>query len=76
LVVGDGATDGADDLLDIAMVAYEEGEMELVALLDAAEATHAERTDRARLQADLWIAYFDLERALGGFPAAGQEDQP
>jgi outer membrane protein TolC len=58
------------------MVAYEEGEMELVALLDAAEATHAARTDRARLQADLWIAYFDLERALGGFPAPGQEDQP
>jgi cobalt-zinc-cadmium efflux system outer membrane protein len=76
LVVGDGATDGADDLLDIAMVAYEEGEMELVELLDAAEAAHSTRTDRARLQAELWIAYFDLERALGGFPVPGQEDQP
>ena len=76
LLVEEGGRDGADDLLDIALVAYEEGEMELVELLDAAEAAHAARTDRAGLQADLWIAYFDLERALGGFPAPGQGDQP
>jgi outer membrane protein, heavy metal efflux system len=76
LLVGEGVTEGADDLLDIALVAYDEGEMELVELLDAAEAAHAARSDRTRLQTDLWIAYFDLERALGGFQAPGQEGQP
>lgn len=64
-----------EDLLDIALVAYEEGEMELVELLDAAEALHDATRDRLRTRTDLWIAYFDLERALGGFgPALEQED--
>ena len=66
-----------DDLLSIAVVAYQEGEMELLELLDAAEAMHAAARDRARLRTDLWIAYFDLERALGGFAASpAQEEQP
>jgi cobalt-zinc-cadmium efflux system outer membrane protein len=55
------------DLLDIAITAYGEGEMELVELLDAAEALHEARAAEARLRAARWIAYFDLERALGGF---------
>jgi len=68
-------TGGAGDLLDIALVAYGEGEMELVELLDAADALRQARTSEADLRASLWIAYFDLERALGGFAAApAQED--
>lgn len=59
------------DLLDMATVAYAEGEMDLVALLDAADAFHRALTAEADRLADLWIAYFDLERALGGFAAAG-----
>jgi cobalt-zinc-cadmium efflux system outer membrane protein len=70
-------TGGAGDLLDIALVAYGEGEMELVELLDASDAMRQALTAEAELRASLWITYFDLERALGGFAAApAQEDQP
>ena len=58
------------DLLEIALVAYDAGDMELVELLDAAEALHQARAAEARLLAQLWIAHFDLERAVGGFDAA------
>jgi outer membrane protein TolC len=75
--LGDAGGVPADDLLSIAVFAYDEGEMELLELLDAAEAMHAAATGRARLRTDLWIAYFDLERALGGFAASpAQEEQP
>lgn len=67
LLIG-AAIGEADDLLGVARMAYDAGEMELVELLDAAEALHQARTAEARLRADLWIAYYDLERALGGFP--------
>lgn len=69
-LLGPGVVAEAADLLEIARVAYDAGEMDLVELLDAAEALHEARTAEARLRADLWIAYFDLERALGGFDAA------
>ena len=59
----------ATNLLDMARIAYDAGEMELVQLLDAAESLHQARTAEARLRADLWIAYYDLERAMGGFDA-------
>lgn len=62
-----GAAGAGVDLLDIALVAYAEGEMELVELLDAADALYGARTAESALSATLWIAYFDLERALGGF---------
>ena len=55
------------DLLQIAQVAYDAGEMDLVQLLDAAEALWGARTAQVRLKADLWTAYYDLERAVGGF---------
>lgn len=61
-----GAAD-ATDLLDIAQVAYDEGEMELIGLLDAAEALRESRLIETRLRADLWESYYDLERAIGGF---------
>ena len=59
-----------NDLLDIALASYDEGEMELVELLDAADALHEARTAESRLRAALWTAYFDLDRALGGFEGA------
>lgn len=75
-LLGAAGAQQADDLLSIAVVAYEEGEMELLELLDAAEAMHAAANDRTRLRTDLWIAYYDLERALGGFAASpAQEEQ-
>ena len=58
------------DLLQIASVAYEEGEVELIELLDAADAYQQALTAEARRRGALWIAYFDLERALGGFETA------
>ncbi|MDT8369947.1 MAG: TolC family protein [Longimicrobiales bacterium] len=59
----------AEDLLEIAQVAYAEGEMELLDLLDAAEALMDARLAETRLRAELWTSYHDLERAVGGFDA-------
>jgi outer membrane protein, heavy metal efflux system len=58
---------GAADLLSIAQIAYDAGEMELVQLLDAAGALRDSATLEARLRAELWMSWFDLERAAGGF---------
>ena len=70
--LGEDPLDEAPDLLQIAQVAYDAGEMDLVQLLDAAEALWDARIARARLKGDLWTAYYDLERAVGGFdPSAG-----
>ena len=71
-LLGESLLDEDPDLLQIAQVAYDAGEMDLVQLLDAAEALWDARTAEARLKADLWTAYYDLERAVGGFeiPAA------
>ena len=65
--LGEGLLDEDPDLLQIAQVAYDAGEMDLVQLLDAAEALWDARTAQARLKADLWTAYYDFERAVGGF---------
>jgi outer membrane protein, heavy metal efflux system len=65
-LLGDPQAEPAD-LLDIAQVAYEAGEMELVQLLDAADALREAATLEARLRAQLWTSYYDLERAVGGF---------
>ncbi len=58
---------GSPDILEIAQIAYEAGEMTLVELLDAAEALRDARMAEARFSADLRISYYDLERAQGGF---------
>lgn len=55
-----------DELLTAARVAYSEGEMSLVELLDAAEAYRDARTTTLDLRTDLRIAYYDLVRAAGG----------
>ena len=60
-----------DDLLDIARASYEEGETDLLDLLDAANAFFTSRVDRIALRAELWERYFDLERAVGGFTQQG-----
>ena len=61
------------DLLDVAQVAYDAGEMELIGLLDAAEALSDAETATVRIQSEVWISYYDLERAVGGFgDLAGQ----
>jgi cobalt-zinc-cadmium efflux system outer membrane protein len=68
--IGRGLLGEADDLLEIARLAYDEGELELVELLDAAEAYRDARVMAVELSADAWVAYFDLARAMGGTEAA------
>lgn len=65
--------DDAADLLDIAQVAYEAGEMDLIELLDAANALREAELLEAQVRADYWTSYFDLERAVGGFPASTRD---
>jgi len=68
----DSVLDASSDLLQIAQVAYDLGEMGLLEILDAAEALRGARSASAQLKAGLWTAYFNLERALGGFDAASE----
>ncbi|HUG42223.1 MAG TPA: TolC family protein [Longimicrobiales bacterium] len=74
-LLGATAMDEAADMLEIARIAYAEGEMELIDLLDAAEALWELRTAEARLRADLWTGYYDVERAVGGFDAGTNETE-
>ena len=67
--IGNQLLVGTDDLLRIAQVSYDEGEMSLLELLDAANAYHLAQITAVELQAALWVSYFDLERAVGGFPS-------
>ena len=71
-LLGDDELDASSDLLQIAQVAYDLGEMGLLEILDAAEALSGARSARFQLKADLWTAYYNLERAIGGFDAATQ----
>lgn len=64
LVGGDLLT-GADDLLRIAQTSYDEGEMSLVELLDAASAYRDARLKTIDLREALWTRYFKLLRAMG-----------
>lgn len=70
----------AAGLLETARVAYAEGEMSLVELLDAAEAYRASREMAIDLRARTLIAIYDLERATGAStmnpPTSPTEDQP
>jgi outer membrane protein, heavy metal efflux system len=60
----------AADLLTTAQIAYDAGEMDLVQLLDAAGALRDSEALEARLRAELWISWFDLERAVGGLDSS------
>lgn len=61
----------AEALLATAQVAYAEGEMTLLGLLDAAEAFREARLSALSLQSAMWIAYYDLIRAMGTGPDDG-----
>ena len=65
LVRGDLLT-GTDDLLATARVAYGEGALSLVELLDAADAYREARVVSSELLADYTAAYYDLLYAAGG----------
>jgi outer membrane protein, heavy metal efflux system len=65
----------AADLLSIAQIAYDAGEMELVQLLDAADALRNAQTLEVRLRAELWTSWFDLERAVGGFDGSMNNEE-
>ena len=68
---------GSDpDLLEMAQIAYDAGEMTLLELLDAARALQDAHSAEAKLRSDLWIAYYDLERAMGGFDAGAEPGTP
>ena len=74
-LIADTLLAGSADILDIALAAYSEGEMTLLELLDAAGAFRDAQTAAAHLIAELWIAYYDLERATGGpLPAESREE--
>ena len=60
--------------MEIAQVAYDAGEMTLLELLDAARALQDAHSAEAKLRSDLWIAYYDLERAMGGFDAGAEPE--
>lgn len=65
----------ATELLEIARAAYAEGEMSLLELLDATDAYRDARVRRAELLSDYWTAYYDLERALGGWAVTDDSRQ-
>lgn len=57
---------GTEDLLATARVAYGEGALSLVELLDAADAYREARVVSTELLADYTAAYYDLLRSAGG----------
>ena len=66
--LGVGVIFEAATLLETAGLAYREGEFTLLQLIDAAEAFQQSRFALVDLRAEAWVAYYDLERALGGSP--------
>ena len=68
-VIGNELLSDVDDLLDVALLSYGEGELTLLEVLDAARAYSDAGVTQAQLRAAYWIAYYDLERAVGGFAA-------
>ena len=67
-LVGEALPADAEALLEAARTAYEEGEMSLLALLDAVRAFREAHLSAIELRADAWIAYYDLLRAMGRAP--------
>ncbi|HEX6309533.1 MAG TPA: TolC family protein [Longimicrobiales bacterium] len=73
-LLGDPQAEAAD-LLTIAQVAYEANEMDLIELLDAADAVREAQTLETRLRTEFWTSYFDLERAVGGFDSSMDNEE-
>jgi len=65
-IFADDPMAGGDDLLTIARAAYEEGEMDLIELTDAARARRDAAVLAAELQSEVWTSYYELVRASGG----------
>ena len=63
-----GGNSGAEAaaLIESARIAYEEGEVGVVELVDAAEAFVDARLLEADARRDEWIAWYELEYAVGG----------
>jgi len=59
----------ADQLLTIARIAYDEGEVGIVELVDAADAFLEARLLENSIRTEEWRAFFELEYAIGGLPA-------
>jgi cobalt-zinc-cadmium efflux system outer membrane protein len=58
-------TETSNDLMGIAEVAYREGEIGILELLDAARTTVRAKTRNVELQLDVRLAEIALERAVG-----------
>ena len=72
-IVGRELLAPSGELLTIARTAYAAGEMELVELLDGADAYLASRLTALELRAELWMAWHELVRAMGGAARAETE---
>ena len=71
-LLGDSGVAEAAELLSTARVAYDEGEVGIVELVDAADAFLEARLLDSSVRAELWIAFHELEHAIGGFPREGE----
>lgn len=67
-MMGEGGVDEGDQLLEIARLAYAEGELGIVEVLDAAETYLEARLMSTAVRLEDWLAFFELERAVGGLP--------
>ncbi len=76
-LISDTLLAGSDELLEVALASYNEGEMSLLELMDAAVAFREAQETRAHVTTEIWIAYYDLERAsgLGVAESAGQGER-
>ena len=68
-LIADRLLAGQQDLLPIARASYSEGEMSLLELLDAAAAHWDAVRTVIDINARAWVAYFSLDRAVGGLVA-------
>jgi cobalt-zinc-cadmium efflux system outer membrane protein len=66
-LLGDSGIEQAAELLSIARIAYQEGEMGIVELVDAADAFLEARLLDISVREELMHAIHELEHALGGF---------
>lgn len=64
--VGDRGLAEATEFLTIARVAYGEGEIGIVEMVDAARTFTEAALQGLRARVDSWRAYFELEQAVGG----------
>jgi len=67
-LLGDAGLDEAAELLSIARIAYDEGEVGVVELVDAADTFLEAQFMASAIRVEGWLAFFELDHALGGFP--------